>query len=133
MSLYQKIDVYERPKEDRKRSEYSFVIALICIALGLVVASARFAPVSTDSEVSSESALGGGGQQLLMLSELAVLAIRNQGVRDLLKRVRRAEHQIVLEANCRRATVSGLHQGPLHPEGAPRPFTPGRDQADGPT
>jgi len=59
MSLYQKTDVYEGPKEDRKRSEYSFVIALICIALGLMVANARFAPVSADSEVSSESALVG--------------------------------------------------------------------------
>jgi hypothetical protein len=42
MLLSQKTDVYERPKEDRKRSEYSFVLTLICIALALVVASAMF-------------------------------------------------------------------------------------------
>ncbi len=61
MSLSQATDTYERPKEYavRNRTEYGFILALICIALVLVVASARFTPVSVDSEISSEISLVG--------------------------------------------------------------------------
>jgi hypothetical protein len=44
MSLLQKTDVYQGPEEKaaRKHPEYGFVLALICVALALVVASVMF-------------------------------------------------------------------------------------------
>ena len=46
MSLLHRTDVYQSANEkaDRKRHEYGFVLALICLALALVVASVRFTP-----------------------------------------------------------------------------------------
>jgi len=47
MSLAHKTDVYEkRLVADRKHPEYGFILALVCLALGLVVASAIFTPAS---------------------------------------------------------------------------------------
>jgi hypothetical protein len=40
MSLLQKTDVYRA----RKHSDYGFILALICVALALVVASVVFTP-----------------------------------------------------------------------------------------
>jgi hypothetical protein len=61
MSLSQGADIYERPKEYavHNRIEYGFILALICIALVLVVASARFTPAPVGSEISSEISLVG--------------------------------------------------------------------------
>jgi hypothetical protein len=44
MSLSKAADTYERPKEHavRKRTEYGFALALICVALALVVGSVMF-------------------------------------------------------------------------------------------
>jgi len=44
MSLLHQTDVYQgsTEKADRKHSGYGFVLALICVALALVVASAMF-------------------------------------------------------------------------------------------
>ena len=44
MTLSHQTDVYEMPKAQsvRNRSEYGFVLALICVALALVVASVMF-------------------------------------------------------------------------------------------
>ncbi len=46
MSLLQKTDVYQGSvvKAARKYSDYGFVLALICVTLALVVASAMFTP-----------------------------------------------------------------------------------------
>jgi hypothetical protein len=51
MSLLQKTDVYADRREtaDRRRSDYGFILALICVALALVVVSAMFG--SAPSEV----------------------------------------------------------------------------------
>jgi hypothetical protein len=57
MSLSQGADTYERPKEYAVR--YGFILALICIALVLVVASARFTLAPVGSEISSEISLVG--------------------------------------------------------------------------
>jgi hypothetical protein len=47
MTLLQKTDVYQgsEVKAVRKHPEYGFVLALICVALALVVASVMFTPV----------------------------------------------------------------------------------------
>ena len=39
----------------RKHPEYGFILALVCLALGLVVASVIFAPVAGDAGTNSES------------------------------------------------------------------------------
>ena len=46
MSLSHKADIYEGsiPDTDRKQRDYGFILALVCMALALVVASAIFAP-----------------------------------------------------------------------------------------
>ena len=61
MSLSHKTDIYETPAghADRKRPEYGFVLALICFALALVVASAIFTPVTIGSGISNEVSLVG--------------------------------------------------------------------------
>jgi len=45
-------------KVDLKRHDYGFVLALICLALALVVASAIFAP-TVGSEISNQMSLVG--------------------------------------------------------------------------
>jgi hypothetical protein len=44
MTLSHQTDVYETPsaQSDRKHPEYGFVLALVCMALALVVASTMF-------------------------------------------------------------------------------------------
>jgi hypothetical protein len=61
MSLSHKTDFYETPLQNanRKRSDFGFVLALVCIALVLVLASAIFTPVSVGNGISSEISLVG--------------------------------------------------------------------------
>jgi len=40
---------------ERKHPEYGFILALVCLALGLVVASVIFAPVAVGAGMNSES------------------------------------------------------------------------------
>ena len=40
---------------DRKHPEYGFILALVCLALGLVVASLIFAPEAVGAGTNSES------------------------------------------------------------------------------
>jgi hypothetical protein len=56
MSLSHKADLYEGsiPDTDRKHRDYGFVLALVCMVLGLVVASAIFAPAPVGSGIASE-------------------------------------------------------------------------------
>ncbi len=60
MSLLQKTDAYQSQNErtDRK-PEYGFVLALICAALALVVASAIIAPAPIGNGTSSDILLVG--------------------------------------------------------------------------
>ncbi len=60
MTLSHQTDVYETPsaQPDRKRPEYSFVLALVCVALALVVASV-FTPAPVGSGISREISLVG--------------------------------------------------------------------------
>jgi len=53
MSLLQKTDVYQGSEEKtaRKHSDYGFVLALICVALALVLASILFAPAPVGGEI----------------------------------------------------------------------------------
>jgi hypothetical protein len=45
MSLVYKTHIYEKPTRDVERhTEYHFFFALVCLALGLVVASVIFTP-----------------------------------------------------------------------------------------
>ena len=57
MSLAHKTDLYEKPIRDveRKHPDYGFILALVCLALGLVVASVIFAPVAVGAGMNSES------------------------------------------------------------------------------
>jgi hypothetical protein len=50
VSLLQKIDIYadRNEKADRKRPEYGFILALICVALALVVINAMFGSAPSD-------------------------------------------------------------------------------------
>jgi hypothetical protein len=41
-------------KTDLKRRDYGFILALVCMALALVVASAIFAPAPVGSGITSE-------------------------------------------------------------------------------
>jgi hypothetical protein len=61
MSLLQSTEVNVPQKEDADRNHrgYGFVLALVCAALALVVASAIFAPVSIGSGTSNETVLVG--------------------------------------------------------------------------
>jgi len=40
---------------DRKHPEYGFILALVCLALGLVVASVIFAPEAVGAGMNSET------------------------------------------------------------------------------
>jgi hypothetical protein len=53
MSLLQKTDVYQvsKAKGAHKRSDYGFILVLICVALALVVASVAFTPAPVDGEI----------------------------------------------------------------------------------
>jgi hypothetical protein len=55
------IQLYETTKQraDRKRGDYGFILALVCVALALVVASAIFAPLPVGSEISNQMSLVG--------------------------------------------------------------------------
>ena len=55
------VHLYEttKHKADLKHRDYGFVLALICVALAFVVASAIFAPVSVGSEISDQMSLVG--------------------------------------------------------------------------
>jgi len=56
MSLAHKTDVYVKPIRDAKgKPEYGFILALVCLALGLVVASAIFSPMPVGAELNSDS------------------------------------------------------------------------------
>jgi hypothetical protein len=59
MSLLRNTDVYQgtNNEADRKHREYGFVLALVCMALALAVASAIFSPVTIGSGISSELSL----------------------------------------------------------------------------
>jgi heme/copper-type cytochrome/quinol oxidase subunit 4 len=46
-------------KADLKRHDYGFVLALICMVLALLVASAIFAPLPVGSEISNQMSLVG--------------------------------------------------------------------------
>jgi hypothetical protein len=46
-------------KADLKHHDYGFVLALICMVLALVVASAIFAPLPVGSEISNQMSLVG--------------------------------------------------------------------------
>ena len=52
MTLSHQADVYETPKARsiRNRSEYGFVLGLICVAPALVMASVMFPNASTSGE-----------------------------------------------------------------------------------
>lgn len=56
MTLSHQTDVYETPsaQSDRKRPEYSFVLALACVVLALVVANAKFAPTPVSSGIGND-------------------------------------------------------------------------------
>ena len=57
MSLAHKTGVYEKPIRDAegKHFEYGFILALVCLALGLVVTGTMFTPAQVGSGISSES------------------------------------------------------------------------------
>jgi hypothetical protein len=61
MSLAHSAEVLERQKEDADRNHrgYGFVLALVCVALALVLASEFFAPVSIGSGIDGEASLVG--------------------------------------------------------------------------
>jgi hypothetical protein len=61
MTLSHQTDVYETPsaQPDRKRPEYSFVLALVCVALALVVAGVIFTLAPVGSGISREISLIG--------------------------------------------------------------------------
>ena len=54
MSLAHNTDVYVKPIRDaRKHPEYGFILALVCLALGLVVASVIFTPEAVGNGINS--------------------------------------------------------------------------------
>jgi hypothetical protein len=55
MSLAHKTDVHEKPIRDvdRRHPDYGFILALVCLALGLVVASVIFAPEAVGNGMNS--------------------------------------------------------------------------------
>jgi hypothetical protein len=55
------VHLYETTKQgaDLKHGDYGFILALVCMALALVVASAIFAPVPIGSEISNQMLLVG--------------------------------------------------------------------------
>ncbi len=61
MSLLHSTSIYQSTNKTayRERSDYGFVIALICMAFALVVAGAIFTPVTVGSGINSEISLVG--------------------------------------------------------------------------
>ena len=56
MSLLHQTDVYRNfGKEDRKHHGYGLILALFCMALAIVVASAILAPTPIGSGINSET------------------------------------------------------------------------------
>ena len=57
MSLLHQTDVYQGSNEKAggKHSSYGFVLALICVALALVVASVTFTPAAIGSGIGDET------------------------------------------------------------------------------
>ena len=56
MSLAHQTEVYRNlRKADRKHNGYSFILVLLCMALGIVVASAILAPTPVGSGINSET------------------------------------------------------------------------------
>jgi hypothetical protein len=54
MSLLHQTDVYQASNEKAERklsSSYGFILALICVALALVLASVMFTPAPTGGEI----------------------------------------------------------------------------------
>ena len=60
MSLFHSAQVSESQREDTDRNHgYGFVLALVCVVLALVLASAIFTPVSIGSGIDNETSLVG--------------------------------------------------------------------------
>jgi hypothetical protein len=59
MSLAHKTDVYEKPIRDvdRRHPEYGFILALVCLALGLVLASVMFTPQAVGGAMNTDESL----------------------------------------------------------------------------
>jgi hypothetical protein len=56
MSFVQQSDVYRNlQKADRKHHGYSFILVLFCMALGIVVASAIFAPLPVGEGINTDT------------------------------------------------------------------------------
>jgi hypothetical protein len=56
MSFLQETQVYRSlQKADRKQRGYGFILALLCVALAILVASAIFAPTPVGSGISNET------------------------------------------------------------------------------
>jgi hypothetical protein len=55
------VHLYETTKRraNLKHRDYGFILALICVALALVVASAIFKPMPVGSEISNQTLLVG--------------------------------------------------------------------------
>ncbi len=53
MTISDKADLYEA-QPDRKRPEYGFILTLVCAALAIVVASAKFTPATLDSGIGND-------------------------------------------------------------------------------
>jgi hypothetical protein len=54
MTLLQRTDIYQGTIEKADRIRYGFVLALVCVALALVVASVVFGPAPIGSGITSE-------------------------------------------------------------------------------
>jgi len=52
MSLLHQTDAYQGTNEKAEHSSYGFVLALICVALALVLASVMFTPALVGGEIS---------------------------------------------------------------------------------
>jgi hypothetical protein len=61
MSLSQRTDVFDTSNEDANESRrgYGFILALLCMAVTLALASAILTPVSIGSGVSSDISIVG--------------------------------------------------------------------------
>ena len=55
MSFVQQSDVYRKlQKTDGKNHGYTFILILFCLALGIAVVSAIFAPIPVEGEINSD-------------------------------------------------------------------------------
>ncbi len=61
MSLLYKTDIHQNLNEtaDRKHAEYGFVVALVCMALALVVASILFTPAPISGGIRNNISIVG--------------------------------------------------------------------------